>query len=512
MEKNNASAMGGYIQLPICDKTVTTELSDDFTLPDYQPEIKRLLKVTAKVMPPSRYISDRQAEFAGGIDYYVLYVGSDNCLYCAPISAEYKVDVPLDCCDGDGESYLCNLSGSAVSAPDMINGRVTAPRKLSIKCRLRTRARIFGDLPIEDGLDMGDGDMQILSGNACAVRRIWGGGEMLRLTDEMICDNREGDVRVVMAEGQVMMSEISPAQGSVTCRGEVYLKLLLCREDGGMPYTVMRKLPFSQSIAINGADPASKASATGTVSELGITVEDGRISTELGILNEVECCVNERVAYVKDVYSSTRNTECKYRKREVPSYGESVGGNFTLSDSAPIEEVGITSGSRVIDVWGNATIEGGEQDGGKCSVSGKAKMSLLLEKDGEYSSVDMELPFNYKCPVSGAFTSVMMNCTVASARARMDGERVGVDAEVYLGGHVSACKDELMLTRVELSEAREKERGEVVIYYPAGDDSLWSAAKRYGVPFEAVAQRNGLSSELPPDSLESLGGKKYLIV
>ena len=70
---------GRYMQVPINEKTVTTELSGDFTLPDYQPEIKRLLKVSAEVLPPQKYVGDSEGEISGGIDYYVLYTGIRVC-------------------------------------------------------------------------------------------------------------------------------------------------------------------------------------------------------------------------------------------------------------------------------------------------------------------------------------------------------------------------------------------------------------------------------------------------
>ena len=93
MERYNTTLAGGYMQIPVCDKTVSTDLSGDFTLPDYQPEIKKLLRVTASVLPPSKYIGNGEAEFTGNIDYYVLYMGSDNGIYCAPLTADYKIDV-----------------------------------------------------------------------------------------------------------------------------------------------------------------------------------------------------------------------------------------------------------------------------------------------------------------------------------------------------------------------------------------------------------------------------------
>ena len=59
---------GKYIQVPINEKNVITEMSNDFTLPDYQPEIKRLLHVSASVLPPTKYVGDSESELSGGID------------------------------------------------------------------------------------------------------------------------------------------------------------------------------------------------------------------------------------------------------------------------------------------------------------------------------------------------------------------------------------------------------------------------------------------------------------
>ena len=93
---NNGNPKGGYVQLPICDKSISSETAADFTLPDYQPEIKRLLRVSATVLPPSRYVGDRECEITGNIDYYVLYIGSDNAIYCAPLTGDYKISAPVE--------------------------------------------------------------------------------------------------------------------------------------------------------------------------------------------------------------------------------------------------------------------------------------------------------------------------------------------------------------------------------------------------------------------------------
>lgn len=510
MEKYSKMHSDEYLQLPLCDKTAVTELSDDFTLPDYQPEIKRLLRVSASVLPPSKYIGDREAEFAGNIDYYVLYTGSDNQLYCAPLTSEYKITVPFE--RAESEDSAVNPIGEVVTFTDMISGRVTAPRKISIKCRLRSRARLFGEMPLEHSLGEGDESIRILNGKMNTSRVLQSVAEHLNLSDEMICDNKELDVRVIMADGKVMMSEVLPSTGAVSCRGDVYLNLLLCREDGSLPYTAHRKLPFSCTLTMDGVGAGCGVNAAGTVSEMNITVDEGRIGIDVGVIVKAEACRNEDVTYIKDMYSVARKTENRYKDVAVPTINQPISGNFTLSDSLPLVECGIAENAKIIDVIGNASVDEYSFEGGRCTASGKAKFSLLTDRDGEYSVSDVELPFSYRAPVNGEFDSASCNAEIISARARVDGERVGIDAEISVSGMAMKHCIEKMLADVGFGEETARERGEYVICYPTGDDSLWSVAKKYGAMPEKLIETNGLQNDVPLDSAESLKGMNYVIV
>ena len=62
-----------WVTVPMCDRTVTTEVSGDFTLPDYQPELRRLLSVVPTVLPPAKYVGSGRVELNGTVDYLVLY-------------------------------------------------------------------------------------------------------------------------------------------------------------------------------------------------------------------------------------------------------------------------------------------------------------------------------------------------------------------------------------------------------------------------------------------------------
>ncbi len=499
-----------YIQVPINEKTATADLSGDFTLPDYQPEIKRLLKVTAAVLPPLKSIGNSESEMTGGIDYYVHYIGSDNQIYCAPLSSEYRITVPMD----KNELKLVNITADAEIAPESVGGRVTSPRKLNIKCRLRARARMYGDMPIEKSYMELLGEDQVLLGEEMITRRIFTQSEMIHLSDELI-SNKDDEIRVVSADGHILIGTVLAMNGAAEVKGELYLKLIMCNESDGTPYTVHRRLPFSERVAVDGADSDFEANARGSVCELDINVEEDRVSINAGIMLEISACCDEQVRFVKDLYSTARITECTYTPLFTLRYGRAFNSNFTQSDSMTLERAGLTPDHKLIDITGMACPESAALEGDRWIFTGKTRFSMILEKDGEYSNCEAELPYRYaidakSAEVGSAYASA--TAEVINTRARLDGERIGIDAEIMLCGVMSVCKDISMLDSVSFGAERERPKGEYMICYPTMDDSLWSIAKRYGRPIDALMSANKLCMSSASDSRETLEDVHFLII
>ena len=503
-------APGGFVQVPICDKSVIGEMSGDFTLPDYQPEIKRLLRVSASILPASRYVGERSAELSGNVDYYVTYTGSDNQIYCAPLTTEYKIEVPFDM---PQDPPLINTVTYASIVADNVSGRVTSPRKLSIKCRLRTRARIFGDMAIEDAFS--GGPLEVLYGKEDTARTVVCSGEMVRLSDELI-NSGSGEVRVVFADGRALVDEVNCGDGAISCRGNLYCKLLISREDGSAPYTVTRKMPFTQNISADGVCRGDSASAKAVVCEMSVTVDDGRILLDVGMLIEAHASTCEQVKYVKDVYSTTHRVVCDYKTLEMPRYECFTNGNFTLSDSMTLDEAGISAECGVLDISGGVFPEGYSFDGGRCFVGGRVRFDLLLDRGGEYSSQSIEFPFRYECAAPDQATNVATDALfegeIISARARIDGERIGIDAEISMSGCTWETEQTRLLDSVSFGDEIMRGVGEYTVCYPAKGESLWSVAKRYGAPISSVISTNKLPADEKYDCEHSLEKVKYIMI
>jgi hypothetical protein len=96
--------------------------------------------------------------------------------------------------------------------------------------------------------------------------------------------------------------------------------------------------------------------------------------------------------------------------------------------------------------------------------------------------------------------------------ARMDGERVGIDAELAVSLRVHTPTPFTALTDVSLGNEVTRRRGEYVICFPSPTDTVWSVAKRYHAPMAALLAVNNLPAGSKADARESLEGVGYLIV
>jgi hypothetical protein len=385
------------------------------------------------------------------------------------------------------------------------------------------------------------------------------------LQDDVILVPSDGEQRLVCAEGSVLMHEAVATAGAVNCRGEVVLKLTLCPAEteaefasdtvegrSPRPLNVMqRKIPFSGTVEMAGVTSACTAAASGYCTDISVEMEDGHLHAEMQIVTEARAQKNESVSYVGDLYSTRREGLCKYTTYPAERALRAVNGNFTLSDSLPLAEVGIDSSSPVTiaDVTATAVPDKltADRSKGRCHLAGTCRCHLLLLRDGEYSSADMELPFRYefdepsleqgtghtptakKSPSDETTLSDGMSVadkmpfldgmpvfdgrvSVIHCRARMDGERVGVDAELAVAIRTHLPAPFVAMSDANFGEEVTRRRGEYVICFPAPDDTLWSVAKRYHAPLAALTAANNLPTGADVSSPESLDGAGYLIV
>ena len=526
------------VQTVFCDKTVTAEIGQDFVLPDYQPEMRKLLRITPSILPPSRFLGVGEAEFAGNVAFAVLYIGADNALYTAELTAPYTFRTALE----ENERSVGDrpLAMHAELFADAVIPRLQAPRKLQIKCRLR--AHIIGRGDEETGMKIvgehAERETERLERTCLCSRTVYGTGEAFEVTDEIAIPAGEGELRVIDSRGTVQMTEASLTENGLICRGELYWQSL-CTRDRIPPATqegeeipsgaekmtgeievLSRRIPFSHTIEL----PLShsflgwEAMAYGTCTDVNARVDDGKLLCAATIVPEGLAIGNEKVTFTCDCFSTARQSECDMHTFRYDRAVTCLNGNVTASGSLPLAELGMPQAAIPTDLSANAAIQGVSCERGRLILNGECTYQLLYRTpEGEFAAAEFRLPLRYEIPDEGGHTAdaaylADARAVMLDSHARPEGENLTVDAEWAIAACVTAQEEIESVSALHSGAILPPRDGAYVLCYPDSTETLWRIAKRYHSAIRPLVTLNELPGSADTDTPQSLDGVRFLMI
>lgn len=511
MERNDRKIQGELIS-----RGFTSELAADFLLPDYQPEIKRLLRVRAIPLPTEEYVGGAAAELSGAVEFQALYAAGDGSLWCVTKREDYRLSCPFDAAGADlSDGLICDVKTEV----EGVSGRVTAPRKLTARCRVRTNVRLLADRPVPDAA--GDEAIERLPGTMAASRVRLGKSAPVSLTDEIPLDPTQPPLRVISAAGEVFPTEVQAGENTVNCRGELLLTLLCANEPA--PSTdeaqdcvpaaaetieLFRKVPFAAEIPVDGATPDCAATVWGQCAELTVTVEETRILCDAAVTLTARAVCREEIPFTRAAYSTAVQTEPVFCTLSAAESLACKNGNCSLSAQKPLAELGLRPDARVIDAAAEATVQPAELARGSYLLPGNLHLSVLTgTPDGEFATAEFDLPFRFELPAESALAPTAGDVVAVPVRvkATIDGSRLLAEAELSLSVALCAATSAQALSDLRPGDPLPAPAADLVVCYPAPGDTLWSVAERYHIPVSTLSEKNNLPSA-------SLEGVRYLVV
>lgn len=503
MNQQNDTQSTHRAQIKLCEKSTSCELSNDYVLPDYLPEIRRVLRVSASILPATKYIGGSRAEFCGSLDYRVLYVAQDGKLYSAPLAAEYSLSVPLEIPSsidlGEGIILLCD------AIPEGALARVSAPRKLTVKCKISGIARAYGSAVLDElisGKSVEDGTERLIG--SCRSEYVTAGvGDTVELSAEI--NIASDSIRVIDSAADLIINEVTAFEGIAECKGEAIIKLLICDESSeDEPKLIEQKIPFEDKSEIEGLTTDAECVARGYIGNVNVSVSESSILCTLNAYTEITAHTEQSFLYTKDLYSTTNHTECAYKTYTVISPLSCQATNFTQSERIELDEGTSAAGASVIGCLCEPKVSSVAYEAGREVVLGQCRYLITAKKDGEYFCYEESVPFRYEFAAREAHTAAHVQVIPATSTARIDGKTLSLDSELRVLAELSGECEIETLCEACFGAAIEKKSSDMIICYPSPDDTLWSVSKRYSVPPIKV---DGISD---PD--QKLDGVDYVIV
>ncbi len=471
--------------LPMCKKIINTDISEDFTLPDYYPEIRRVLYVKESPLPPAKFISGNKLDVNGTVDYTVVYVSNEGRLCSVPFSSEYNFSITLD---SIGDFEISEGVGFMVhSIAESSTVRVSAPRKLQIRSRLCSTVNAWGKVSTAESIEgiEDPSSIQRLCMEEVCADIICESSDIVTLEDEYQLPNE--NCRIALADTAVYVESCRIDGELVRVKGEVALKMLIAC-DGESTEKVVRKLPFEAESDLDGIDgnESDFCRASGSVTDITLNVEEGKVSISADLVLEICIGQNKRVNYTGDIYSTEQNVDTVMTDESLPIILENRNFNFSQSERIPLEELNFTEGAEIVDACASASVDEVIFEDGKYILRGNCKYNVICLKDGEYSYCEAKAPFRYELDGDADIDTFDVTVDVFNCRARNDSDSLNVDAELCGACTLIGAHDVTMLEKATFSDMRDSGKNVWTVCYVQESETVWSVAKRYGVCAEDV--------------------------
>ena len=507
------SNLENRIQKDLYTEVITTEANEDFILPDYMPEIGRILRVTASLFPEECYVGSDGVDFSGRVLYRLLYSNSEGALTEAPLEGRYRYRTPKGE-KNDASAYTEEKIESVATRP-------TAPRKLNIRARISARPHLLFDEEIKSDsvLPAGASVETKFCHSDTLYRKILHTG-ILHKEDRFEETGVAPDsLTLISVENAVLPEEITAHDGYASARGKLLFTLLL-QKDEESPYIRSFAIPFDEDITcadIRSEDALRIRAFAGSPTVCFEENENGcavLLSSDMSM--DLLCMKNRPFTTLDDFYVYGERHDIQRRSHEGETFITSRTGNVTVSSEIPLPEEVTTLGT----LLPHFTVKEASAHilSDHMIIEGTLDALLLSFTATSREKREAPLPFRVELPIGTSALpedTVTFSITPVGGYAQAGKNGIRLSTELCFSASVlRRFSFSVPTSCVKTADIASAPASAITLYYPTDEDTLWSVGKKYGVPIENLKKQNGIPQEEDTafDCDASLDGYAYLFV
>ncbi len=496
------------------DKTLSTEVS----LPEYLPNISKVVKVSVIPAASINEISEDSLAVHGRAVFGVVYVSDfRDKLKCAVFPCDFSHTFPVRGIkaelaeDGFAE---CSVQSSDEKAS------VLTPRRLALSCRLSVSAEATApkknevfDPEENESLKKLTSDVGVLKISELPVAEV-------RIEENITLDAGMPQAQeIVFADCSLSVENARISDGVCTYTGSAAFNCMYLGDDDGegAEYVSLSKsIPFTAQTNASGLDENAYVLCRTSLSGISADAisdsygESKIISVSVGGSISSKAYATEKASVCEDVFCTVYPCECEVKELSYDSFAGSYCEKMTATESVHANLGNMTdiiSQSAAVSVLSTEVVDS--------RLVINARAAVKLTGTNELGAIESaSCSFGIKLPYSKSFDNSYEKCKfdtsvdVSGCKCRIENGEVRCELELCCSTAALARSHVRAVTAVQIDDSTElvKDKSEYIIYYPDSEDTLWSTAKKYRVSPTELMAINGMRSQ------SELPGKKTLVI
>lgn len=474
----------------------------DFTLPDYCPDIEKILKCTATPYISMKNLSGGNLEIDGVVNIKVLYLDSKNktircCEHTSPFSCSFTIK-------GDSENAVASVSIKT----EYVNCRALTPRRLDIHGAFTVSARVLKESQQEIPEAVQGDDVEQKSSTVPISSLVGISSGIININETLdIGKNRPAPQTIIRTELTVSHSEPKLAAEKLIVKGEAVLKILYVTDlETGELDTAEFSIPINEMLDASGISDSDTCDMELTVQsyEAGLKSDFDDDSTLISF--EAKLCVmatvynEDTVKIIDDAYSRAYELDLTYKQISCRHIATVIDDEISEKNDINLD----STISRIIDIYGDSPQCSCEfqQAEGKLMIKCKLTCCILgCDENDAVFYTEKPIEFSREYDI-GKVTNPSSKPIVAplSISYRISGENsLEVRAGISLHMAVSESISKRIVNEITADEEQKRERDKtaaLTIYYADAGENLWSIARNYCTSVEAIKMQNDLADDV----------------
>ncbi len=481
------------------DTSVSHDVSESFTLPDYLPTVKKILSCVPSVLPESRFAEEGRINLSGIVIYTVYYMGEDSTLNAVGLNSEYSVALTFK-----SDEVISPDALFAVTYSEGTSCRATAPRTLQITSKLRTKGIVAGSENVTERIIREDGNAD--SNNTFPLERktvpvTFSTAEYVSSSGELSGEFREREnSKIISCSGSAVLSDVRCDKGEAVFRGEAFVEYLM--EDAESGYFSGRiKAPFERRVvgnfAKNGGMSAT-ASGVARCASVHINGKDGGVF-EWNLEYDIEGIVSSdgEALVTDDVYSCKNELSCEKNSIKAMSQVKcqssrlSVSGTKALSGNM-LRNV-INSSAQFIPDRCECSLDG------KILLNGICTLTVIMSGEDTLESEQIQIPVKYESECKRElYGTPCVICSVETvfSDGRADSSKLSGECELAISLIVFDTEKRDYISEIMVKDelSQSKTSGEIVLCFPFESGNVWEIGKKYHCEQAKISPVEGSSA------------------
>ena len=467
----------------------------DVTLPEYLPDIVRILRCSAVPGVQSHQITGDRISAECECLIRVLYVCEQGKVRCFEQTLHFSKQIELKSADS---------SDIFVGAKtEYINYRVSGQRRFEVHGAVTVFARASGKKRYEAVSAAEGGNITARCENVdiCDLTSIT--EKIFTVTETCETGSISEPIGAIIGSySSAVIDEIKVISNKLFLKGELLVRTVFTEQDSLEVMSIDNVININQIIEAADITEDCDADAELTVTSLSVRSRydsagsKNLLDVSATVAVSVHGYVNRQITVIKDAYSTKYETELKKAGIYVNSLEEKIEDTFLCRGTVDISTTGIT---KVLNFTCSDITAGFSVREDCVAVSGEVTADIIYaDAKGEPAFAQRQIPYEYKRQLQAedAVLTCRPNCAVTASSFVM-GENNQLDArvEINVRGFIFREQEKSVTTELSVDKSKVKtlKTASLTVYFADSGESLWDIAERYNTTVDAIMRENHIS-------------------